>query len=237
MALEEPSVIAACSGAAKFISRFGGFKTISSEPIMRGQIQICDVQADEAIFIIEQKKKEIISYANEACQNMVKRGGGVIDLKVKVLPQDISLKEISPNSGDMIVVDLFINVCESMGANIINTIAEHTAPYIEQLVGGRAGIKILSNLATERRALAYFDIPVKEMGWKGASGEEVAKKIMEAYVFAKNDIYRATTHNKGIMNGIDSAAIACGQDWRAIEAAAHAYPFISNNNIFIPNNT
>ena len=228
MALEEPSVIAACSGAAKFIAKYGGFKTLSSEPIMRGQIQICDVHADEAILIIDQKKKDIITYANEACQNMVKRGGGVVDLKTKVLPPDSSLKDLTNETSDMIIVDLFINVCESMGANIINTIAEHTAPYIEQLVGGRAGIKILSNLATERRAMAYFELPVKEMSWKTAPGEEVAKKVMEAYIFAKNDIYRATTHNKGIMNGIDSAAIACGQDWRAIEAAAHAYPFISN---------
>lgn len=105
---------------------------------------------------------------------MVKRGGGVIDLKIKTLPVDSNLKSIDPEAGEMIVIDLFVNVCESMGANIINTIVEHTAPFIEDLVGGRAGIKILTNLATERKALAYFEIPVNEMGWKGASGKEVS---------------------------------------------------------------
>mmetsp|Transcript_7673 Transcript_7673/g.6935 ORF Transcript_7673/g.6935 Transcript_7673/m.6935 type:complete len:565 (-) Transcript_7673:979-2673(-) len=228
MALEEPSVIAASSSAAKFIAKYGGFKSLSSDPIMRGQIQIINCNVEEATFTIDHKKKEIIEYANEACQNMVKRGGGVIDVKAKVLKADPSLKALDSNSSEMLIVDLFVNVCESMGANIINTIAEHTAPFIEDLVGGRAGIKILSNLATERKAMASFEIPVDDMGWKNTPGKEVAQKIMEGFVFAKNDIYRATTHNKGIMNGIDAAAIACGQDWRAIEAAAHAYTILKH---------
>lgn len=226
MALEEPSVIAACSGVAKTIAKYGGFKTHSTEPIMRGQIQLLVANQEEASMIIEQKKKEIMSYANESCQNMVKRGGGVIDIKTKFIAGDNSTKQLSLEQSDMIIIDLFINVCDSMGANIINTIVEHTAPLIEHLTGGRAGIKILSNLSTERKALAAFEIPVSELAWKNGSGEDVCKKVLEAYQFAKNDIYRATTHNKGIMNGIDSAAIACGQDWRAIEAAAHAYPYV-----------
>lgn len=227
MALEEPSVIAACSAVAKLVSKSGGFKTFSTDPIMRGQIQLLEINAEEAMMMIEQRKKEIIAYANESCQTMVKRGGGVVDIKVKHFSDTGDIKLLNVPASDMLVIDLFINVCDSMGANIINTIVEHTAPFIEHITGGRAGIKILSNLCSERKALASFEIPIKELAWKNATGEEVCKKIMEAFYFAKNDVYRAATHNKGIMNGIDAAAIGCGQDWRAIESAAHAYPYIS----------
>jgi degradative hydroxymethylglutaryl-CoA reductase len=112
-----------------------------------------------------------------------------------------------------------------MGANVVNTIAEFTAPYIigDILMQGRAGLKILSNLCTERMCLSEFNIPIVALKWKKASGLEVAKKIIEAQKFAELDQYRATTHNKGIMNGIDAVALACGQDWRAIESAAHSY--------------
>lgn len=127
----------------------------------------------------------------------------------------------------MMVVELLVDVQEAMGANAINTIAEATAPYINQLLGqGSIGIRILSNLCTERMTIATFDIPVEKLAWKGASGEQVAKKILEAHRFAKLDQYRATTHNKGIMNGIDAVAIALGQDWRAIESAAHSFAAI-----------
>jgi len=127
----------------------------------------------------------------------------------------------------MMVVELIVDVREAMGANVINTISEATAPYINQLLGqGSIGIRILSNLCTDRMTIATFEIPVDKLAWKGATGELVAKKIVEAYRFAKLDQHRATTHNKGIMNGIDAVAIALGQDWRAIESAAHSFASI-----------
>jgi len=228
MVVEEPSVIAACSSAAKFISEnAGGFKAGATESIMRGQMQILDCDCDRAKFIIEQNSKKIIDYANQACQNMVSRGGGVVRVKPKIIPCGNDLKMIDSHYSDMLVVDIMINVCESMGANIINTVVEHTSPYVAELVGGRPGIKILTNLCKDRRAFAYFEIPIEKMKWKTTSGEEVAKRMIEAYLFAKHDVYRAVTHNKGIMNGIDAAAVATGQDWRAIEAAAHTYSEIS----------
>lgn len=130
---------------------------------------------------------------------MVRRGGGVEDIRIRRL------------SDDMLVVELLVNVCESMGANIINTIAENTAPFIqEKLNQGRVALRILSNLCTERLTMSKFTIPVKNMAWKNLSGKEVADRIIEAYKFAELDQYRATTHNKGIMNGIDAVALALG---------------------------
>jgi len=224
MVVEEPSVIAACSAAAKFISENAeGFTAHATDSIMRGQIQILDCDCQTAVFVIEQSQKEIIDYANQACQSMVSRGGGVVRVIPKIVPCGDDLKMIDSNASDMLIVELLINVCESMGANIINTVVEHTSPFVADLVGGRSGIKILTNLCTERRAFAKFEIPIEKMKWKNASGEEVAKRMIEGYLFAKHDIYRAVTHNKGIMNGIDAVAVATGQDWRAIEAAAHTY--------------
>lgn len=143
---------------------------------------------------------------------MVKRGGGVKDLRVRLL--DSSTQNIKSTGlyevSMMGVVDLFIDVCDSMGANIINTICEGIAPYLQQLSGARVGIKILSNLCVNRKAVSEFIIPVKNMAWKSASGEEVAKKIIESYRFAQLDPFRASTHNKGVMNGIDAVAIALG---------------------------
>ena len=147
---------------------------------------------------------------------MLNRGGGVVDARWRKL------------TDDMLVVELLVDVREAMGANLINTIAEATAPYIHELLGqGAIGIRILSNLCTERMTIATFDIPVEKLAWKGAAGEQVAKKILEAHRFAQVDQYRATTHNKGIMNGVDAVAVALGQDWRAIESAAHSYASIS----------
>lgn len=128
----------------------------------------------------------------------------------------------------MSVVDCFVNVCDSMGANIINTILEHLAPLVEEVTGGRAGLKILSNLCTERRAIAEFNVPVSKMAWKDATGEFVAKRMIEGYRFAQLDPYRASTHNKGIFNGMDAVALATGQDWRSIESSCHTYASTKN---------
>ena len=218
MAVEEPSVIAACSAIAKIISTHGGgFECFSSPPIMTGQIQITEVtDYDRIDFVLRRDKDKIIRYANSHCLSMTQRGGGVVDLKWRQL------------SEQMMVVEFDVNVCDAMGANAINTIAEATAPFIHSLIGqGQIGIRILTNLCTERMIMATFSIPVEKLAWKGASGELVAKKILEAQRFAELDQYRATTHNKGIMNGVDAVAIALGQDWRAIESAAHSYAAIS----------
>jgi hydroxymethylglutaryl-CoA synthase len=137
---------------------------------------------------------------------MVERGGGVVDVRVRELKEPFS-KQYS--------VDIFVNVCEAMGANITNTLCEKVKDYISKM-GIKTGIAILTNYCVERKALSYFEIPVKEMGWKGVTGSEVASKMLEAYEFAKIDKFRATTHNKGIMNGIDGVCVATGQDWRAV---------------------
>ena len=225
MSVEEPSVVAACSNAAKTISQFAGFTTSSTAQIMRGQIQLLDCDIEKTVKIIEENKAYLIEEANTACINMKNRGGGVIELIAKSKPLTTEIRIKYPNISDMVIVEFFVDVCESMGANIINTILEHIAPYIETLTHARVGIKILSNFCTERVAKAQFEIPIKKMeGWiPNITGEEMAQRLLEAYIFAKLDIYRACTHNKGTMNGIDAVAIATGQDWRAIEASCHAY--------------
>ena len=214
MAVEEPSVIAACSVIAKLVSEHaGGFQCKSTPPIMIGQIQITDISDYEQVkYVLTNKKSDIIDLANQHCASMLKRGGGVVDLRWRRLAQD------------MIVVELLIDVRDAMGANVINTIVEATSPFIIELLGqGQAGIRILTNLCTERMTMSKFEIPIEKLAWKNASGELVAQKIIEAHRFAQLDQYRATTNNKGIMNGVDAVALAMGQDWRAIESAAHSY--------------
>jgi degradative hydroxymethylglutaryl-CoA reductase len=148
---------------------------------------------------------------------MVKRGGGVEDARFKVLGEE-----------EILVVELLVNVCDSMGANVINTIAEYTAPFVADILQqGRVSLRILSNLCTERMTMVEFEIPVEQLAWKNTPGKVVAKRVLEAQRFAELDQYRATTHNKGVMNGMDAVAVALGQDWRAIESAAHSYACIS----------
>lgn len=175
MAVEEPSVIAACSAIAKIISTHGqGFQCKSTPPIMIGQIQINDIVDFEQVkYVLNAEKRKIIGFANQHCQSMCARGGGVVDLRYRQLAED------------MIVVELLVDVREAMGANAINTIAEATAPHISEMLGqGTIGIRILSNLCTERMTIATFEIPVEKLAWKGAPGEQVAKKILEAHRFA-----------------------------------------------------
>ena len=128
----------------------------------------------------------------------------------------------------MTICNLYIDVKDAMGANIVNTLAERIAPYIQELTKARVGISILSNLNENRLTRSYFEIPCDALKWKEYAGTEVAKRMIQTYEFARRDIHRAVTHNKGIMNGIDAVAIACGQDWRAIEAGCHSYAFFSN---------
>jgi degradative hydroxymethylglutaryl-CoA reductase len=221
MAVEEPSIIAAVSAAAKLISENSGFIAYSDPPLMIAQIHIIDTDTDQTMKRLRDNKDKIITNANNHCQSMVQRGGGVTDLSVKKL-------------GDKrVTLELVVNVCESMGANLLNTLAEKTADYIERFIEGRIILKILSNLSVFRKATSEFKINVKNLNYKGIKGEEIAKRICEAYDIAVLDTFRTATHNKGVMNGIDAVAVALGQDWRALEAAAHTYAAI-NHSTFEP---
>ena len=203
MAIEETSVVAAASNAAK-LARPEGFKAKASEPIMIGQIQILNPCKDAEKKLVE-NKEDILNLANAQDKILVSLGGGAKDLEVKWL------------SDDMLVVHLQVDVRDAMGANAVNTMAEAVAPLLEKITGGKALLRIISNLAIYR--LAEAEVIYK----KDVIGEDVVDKIVKAYEFASLDIFRAATHNKGIMNGIDAVAIATGNDWRAIEAGAHAY--------------
>eukprot|EP00126_Sphaerothecum_destruens_P011355 Sdes_comp20903_c0_seq4m18093 len=229
MAIEEPSVVAAASGAAKFIGSLlseGFTATHSARNIMIAQIQLDAVsssaRADLIISDLHSHRAEILQAANQYCASMVQRGGGVVDVRFRVLKKRSSL--VSANfHGFFIVIHLHVDVCESMGANCVITVAEGVTPLIESLSGLSVGLRILSNLCTERMVSSQFRIPVDLMTYKGLSGDQVARRIVDAYHFALSDPYRAATHNKGIFNGIDAVAIATGQDWRAAEASGHAY--------------
>lgn len=216
MVIEEPSVVAACSYAAKLFREGGGFTTSSDEPIMIGQIQILDIPNLEiAISSIESHKSIILEKANSIGGSIVKRGGGA---------RDIEIREFKNTSiGNMLVLHLLYDTQDAMGANAINTALEYIAPYIEDLTNGRVNLRILSNLTDKRKSYAEGLIPRDSLSTDNYSGEEAVQSIIEAGVFAEVDPYRATTHNKGIMNGIDAVLIATGNDWRAVEAGAHAY--------------
>lgn len=210
MATEESSVVAAASNAAKIARIQGGFTTECSEPLMIGQLQLLDVDdiAGAAQKIMDHKK-ELLQLANEQDEILVEFGGGAKDLEVRLLDSPL---------GKMIVTHLIVDVRDAMGANAVNTMCEALAPMLEELTGGKIRLKILSNLADKRlvKAKAVFD--KEKMG-----GEHAVDAFLESYTLAVIDPYRAATHNKGIMNGIDSLIIATGNDFRAIEAGAHAY--------------
>lgn len=210
MATEESSVVAAASNAAKIARMKGGFKTKCSDPLMIGQIQILHMTdvAGAAQKIIS-KKKEILKLANEQDKVLLKFGGGAKDLEVRILDSPI---------GKMIVVHLIVDVRDAMGANAVNTMCEALTPIMEEITGGKVRLRILSNLADKRIVKATAVFEKEKMG-----GEQVVDAFLESYNLAAIDPYRAATHNKGIMNGIDAVIIATGNDFRAIEAGAHAY--------------
>lgn len=216
MAVEEPSVLAAVSNAAKMIYAGGGFTASASEPVMIGQIQVLDIpNLPAAIMALEAHKGQLMAAADSISQSIVRRGGGSRDIEVRPFPD-------TP-VGPMLVVHLHYDCRDAMGANAINTAVEHIAPLVADLTGGRTNLRILSNLTDLRTATASCTIPAEALAPKNMNGQEVARWIAEANAFAIVDPYRATTHNKGIMNGIDAVCLATGNDWRAIEAGAHAY--------------
>ncbi len=209
MVIEEPSVIAAVSNMAKLTRKCGGFTTSSTDPIMIGQIQLTNMRnPSEAMVSILSAKNELLSLANAQDPILVELGGGARDLKVRILQTEI---------GPMVITHILVDCRDAMGANAVNTMTEALAPKIEEITGGRVYLRILSNLAKYRLARATVSIPGEIMS------EDIMQGIIEAHQFAKADPFRCATHNKGIMNGIDAVIIATGNDFRAIEAGAHAY--------------
>jgi len=219
MVVEEPSVLAAVSFAAKMVRAAGGFEAETDGSWMIGQVQVTQFGApDKANRTLLAHKEAILELANSTHPNMLKRGGGAKDMEVRLLPAPEG-----PRGEPLLVVHLVVDAQEAMGANLVNTMAEAVAPLIEELTGGKVFLRILSNLADRRLARAKCRIPVSLLGTSEMSGEAVAEGVVQASRFAMADPYRAATHNKGIMNGIDAMAIAAGQDFRAIEAGAHAF--------------
>jgi len=215
MVVEEPSIVAAVSYAARVVRSGGGFRTGSTEPIMIAQIQLLDVpDALAAEAAILDAKPQLLAQADTS-PSITARGGGPVDIIVRQLPQ-------TP-TGPMLIVHLLFDTRDAMGANAINTAAETIAPTLERVSGGRALLRILSNLTDQRRAWATVTIPAESFTTDTLVGAEVIENIAHANAFAVADPYRAATHNKGIFNGIDAVALATGNDWRAIEAGAHAY--------------
>ncbi|MES1954259.1 3-hydroxy-3-methylglutaryl-coenzyme A reductase [Salinisphaera hydrothermalis EPR70] len=217
MVVEEPSIIAAVSSAAKLVRRAGGFTSRAERPMLIGQIQVVNVpHAAHAKQAILQSREEILNLANSLHPNMVARGGGARDIEVLT-------HGATAEHGEMLVVHLVVDTRDAMGANLVNTMCEGAAPLIEKISGGEVFLRILSNLTDRALVRARCVIPPSLLEAGEYSGTEVRDGIILANEFAEMDPYRATTHNKGIMNGIDAVAIATGNDWRAIEAAAHAY--------------
>src|SRR2546426_4856258 len=214
-AAEEASVIAAVSLAAKIVREGGGFKADADAPRMIGQVQVTELANPEAArAAILRARDEILAAANALHPAMKARGGGAKDLEVRL---------IRVGTETHAIVHLIVDTQDAMGANLINTMCEGVAPLIERVSGGRVRLRILSNLADLRLARASCRIPFEALADFGFSGAEVAHGIAEASRFADADPYRACTHNKGVMNGVDAVALATGNDWRAIEAGAPAY--------------
>jgi hydroxymethylglutaryl-CoA reductase len=210
MVIEETSVVAAASNAAKMTRTKGGIFTESTDPVMIGQVQLMRVSDPfSAKMKILEHKEEIIRLANDQDPVLVKFGGGAKDLEVRVLESPV---------GPMVVTHLLVDVRDAMGANAVNTMCEAVAPLIEKITGGKVYLRIISNLADRRIVRARTTVAKEELG-----GEEAVDAIVRAWAFAACDPYRAATHNKGIMNGVIAVALATGQDHRAIEAGAHAY--------------
>ena len=210
MVTEEPSVVAACSNAAKMARPSGGFKASSSGNVMIAQIQVLGVAAPFAAkSSILERKDEIIRICNEKDPVLVNFGGGVKDVEVRV---------IDTMAGPMVIVHLLVDTLDAMGANAVNTMAEAVAPYIEEITEGSVELRILSNLADRRLVRVRATWKKEDIG-----GTEVVDKMLNAYAFAAADPYRAATHNKGTMNGIVPVVIATGNDTRAIESGAHSY--------------
>ena len=217
MAVEEPSIVAAISATAKLARESGGFAASSTPPVLIGQIQVLEVpDLPHARAAVLEHKREILDLANSFHPRMVARGGGAVDVELHSYP-------MRSQPGEMLVVHLLVDTRNAMGANLVNGMCEGVASLIEQLTEGKVFLRILSNLADRALARAEVTLPVAQLAGKGYAGERVRDGVIIAADFAHADPYRAATHNKGIMNGVDAVALATGNDWRALEAGAHAY--------------
>ena len=218
MVIEEPSVVAAASNAAKMVRAGGGFRAEVSRPVMIGQVQLCDVpDPDRAERALLAARGEVLARACQVVPRLVARGGGPVDLEVRVLS-----RPGSPDGG-MLVVHLLIDCCDAMGANIVNSVTEAVADFLAQVAGGRVGLRILSNLSVHRMVTVRAEVPRSALADDDLEGEAAADAVAAASRFAELDPFRAATHNKGIMNGVDAVLLATGNDWRGAEAGAHAY--------------
>ena len=217
LVVEEPSIVAGLSGAARIARLSGGYQTETTDPILIGQVQAVNIDdLDRAEADLLARREEIVALANSLHPKMQARGGGALDIEV--------FRHHAPEDGrDMLVLHLLVDTRDAMGANLVNTMCEGIASLVETITGGKVFLRILSNLTDRALARATVRIPAKNLEGKGYTGEQVRDGIILANDFALVDPYRAATHNKGIMNGVDAVALATGNDWRAIESAAHAY--------------
>ena len=213
MSVEEPSIIAAASYAARLCGEGGGFRVTADEPITTAQVQLLDVpELERAGLVLRERAAELLAEANGHLGSMCARGGGARELEVRVL------------DATTLVVHLHVDTRDAMGANLVNSLAERMAPRLVALTKGRAGLRILTNLADRRKVYVQASVPPSALAFEGfPDGTAVRDAILEAHRFAEMDPYRAVTHNKGVMNGVDAVLVACGNDWRAVEAGAHAY--------------
>ncbi|MHB8358240.1 MAG: hydroxymethylglutaryl-CoA reductase, degradative [Thermoplasmataceae archaeon] len=215
MAVEEPSVIAACSNAARIARERGGFRSESSGPVMIGQIQIVNIPSREsAIQSLMLKKEAILRESNTRSQTLSRLSAGAVDMEIRTFE----------GIDDMIVVHIFVDVRDAMGANVVNSMCEHVAPIVEDITGGRSVLRILSNLSVRRVSRSRATFPKELIG-----GTQIVRNIVRACELANIDPYRAATHNKGIMNGIDAVILATMNDWRSVEANAHTYGHVTGN--------
>jgi hydroxymethylglutaryl-CoA reductase len=216
MAVEEPSVVAAASFMAKLVLECGGFDTSSTPPLMRAQVQVLGLTDPHgARHTLLRRSREIIDLANQRDKVLIGLGGGCRDIEVHVLE--------NTRRCPMVVMHLIVDVRDAMGANTVNTMAESVSPLVEEITGGQVRLRILSNLADLRLSRARVALSPQVLTTAEYEGQEVIERILDAYEFAAVDPYRAATHNKGIMNGIDPVIVATGNDWRAVEAGAHAW--------------
>jgi hydroxymethylglutaryl-CoA reductase len=220
MAVEEPSVIAAASNAARMVRDSGGFTAEADEPVMTAQVELVGVSDPVATAaVLAKHEREILELARAAVPRLVARGGGPRSLEIRTGDGALTV----PAAERRVVVHVHVDCRDAMGANLVNTVAEAIAPRLAQLGGSRFGLRILTNLCDRRLVRAEAKVAFGMLGQAGVDGAQVAADIASASRFAEHDPYRATTHNKGIMNGVDAVVIASGNDWRGVEAGAHAY--------------
>lgn len=218
MAIEEPSVVAAASNAARMARAGGGFTTSVSAPVMIGQVQICELaDPDAAVAALIAAQAEILAEARALVPALVARGGGPVALEARVLS-----RPADPDGG-MVVVHLLIDCRDAMGANLVNSVAEGVADRLARIAGGVVGLRILSNLSVHRTVTVDTAIPAEALAGPDLDGAAAADAVVRASRFAELDPFRAATHNKGLMNGVDAVLVATGNDWRSAEAGAHAF--------------